>query len=112
MLQVAEAQKDMAPDSPDAEPENTTKRSWRVALLRTIEDCYSCVVEYEDMRYCTLAQEACFEQYGHRYANEAGLSDSDKSEMNELMHTLMDRAFGIFTAVEEGPNAGAAAEDG
>merc|ERR1712086_143612 len=94
--EVAEAQKDMAPDSPDAEPENSTKRSWRVALLRTIEDCYSCVVEYEDMRY----------------ANEAGLSDSDKSEMNELMHTLMDRAFGIFTAVEEGPIAGAAAEDG
>jgi hypothetical protein len=54
VLQVAAAREEalspVAPGSPDAEPETTTKRSWRVALLRTIEDCYSCVVEYEDMR--------------------------------------------------------------
>jgi hypothetical protein len=55
---------------------------------------------------------ASVEQSGGRYANEAGLSDSDRAEMAELMNTLMDRAFGIFTAVDDGPNAAAAAEDG
>jgi hypothetical protein len=86
--EVAAAQEEalspLAPNSPEhTEADNAPKRSWKMALLRTIEDCYECVVEYEDMRY----------------ANGEGLSEADKTEMAQLMTTLMDRAFGTFTSL-------------
>jgi len=60
--------------------------SWRMAMLRTIEDCHSCIVEYEDLRYM----------------DQSDASASDKAEMRSLMTTLTDRVFGTFTTTVDG----------
>jgi len=75
-----------------AEPGSPVKRaqsSWRMAIMRTIEDCYACIVEYEDLRW----------------VDDREASPNDKAEMRSLMHTLADRVFSAFTAGTAGGNA-------
>lgn len=68
--------------------------SWRMAMMRTIEDCHSCIVEYEDLKWM----------------DQSDASPSDKAEMRALMVTLVDRVFSTFTA-GEGPEGSSINDD-
>ena len=57
-------------------------RSWRLAMMRTVEDCHSCIVEYEDLQYTDLKD----------------ISEHEKAEMRSLMITLLDRVYSTFTS--------------
>merc|ERR1719183_610817 len=77
-LAAARAEEDAEPGSPVKKAQG----SWRMAMMRTIEDCFACIVEYEDLKF----------------VDDTDASPNDKAEMRQLMHTLVDRVFSAFTA--------------
>jgi len=93
-LAAARAEADAEADQPGS-PVKKAQGSWRMAMMRTIEDCHSCIVEYEDLKFM----------------DDTEASPNDKAEMRQLMQTLVDRIFSTFTGGKDGDGAAAINDD-
>jgi len=80
-LAAARAEAEAEPGSP-LPVKKITQGSLRISMMRTIEDCHACIVEYEDLKCMDIKD----------------VSSHEKAEMRSLMHTLVDRVFSAFTA--------------